>query len=209
MKKTAIICAAALMTGTLAIAQPGPQGPRPEFNKEEATQKKTEMMAEKYGLNEDQQAKLLELNTEYADILATQGRHDGGPRGHRPGGPEMGPRPDGPKGPEMEPRPEAPEERPELTEEQKEELKAKMEERKAAMEAAKAEFEAKMAERKEKMDAYEAALKEIIGDEQFEEYKKDEERRAHGPQHGPGPGPRGPHHEGPENHDAEVMPIAE
>ena len=204
MKKTTFICAAALMMGTVAFAQPGPQGPKPEFNQEEATQKKTEMMAEKYGLDEDQQAKLLELNTEYAEVLAPQGGHRGGPR---PGGPEMGPRPEGPQGPEMGPRPEEPQEKPELTEEQKEELKAKMEERKAEMEAAKAEFEAKMAERKEKIEAYEAELKSLLGDEQFEQYKKDQEFRAHGPQRRPGPG--GPHHDEPVSHDDEVMTIPE
>lgn len=209
MKKTAFICAAALMMGTVALAQPGPQGPKPEFNKEEAVQKKTEMMAEKYGLNDDQQAKLLELNTEYADVLAPQGR----PQGPRHGGPEMGPRPEGPQGPEMGPRPEGPEEgKPELTEEQKEEMKAKMEERKAEMEAAKEEFEAKMAERKEKIEAYENELKNLLGEENYEAYKQDQERRAHGPQHGgPRPGgPRGPQDRpAPENHDAEAMPITE
>ena len=202
MKKLVLFSAAALVMGTVAFAQPGPQGPKPEFNQEEATQKKTEMMAEKYGLDESQQAKLLELNTEYAEVLAPQG-------GHRRG-PGMGPGPEGPQGPEMGPRPEGPQEKPELTEEQKEELKAKMEEKKAEMEAAKAEFEAKMAERKEKIEAYEAELKSLLGDEQFEQYKKDQEHRRHGPQPG---GPRGPQ-DGqppvpPQNHDAEAMPIAE
>lgn len=71
MKKTIIITMAALMLGIIANAQghrgswqDRPQRERPD----EATmiQERTDRMAEKYGLDEAQKAKLLELNKEYS-----------------------------------------------------------------------------------------------------------------------------------------------
>ena len=71
MKKTIIITMAALMLGIVANAQghrgswqDRPQRERPD----EATmiQERTDRMAEKYGLDEAQKAKLLELNKEYS-----------------------------------------------------------------------------------------------------------------------------------------------
>ena len=71
MKKTIIITMAALMLGIVANAQGNrgswqdrPQRERPD----EATmiQERTDRMAEKYGLDEAQKAKLLELNKEYS-----------------------------------------------------------------------------------------------------------------------------------------------
>ncbi len=71
MKKTIIITMAALMLGIVANAQGNrgawqdrPQRERPD----EATmiQERTDRMAEKYGLDEAQKAKLLELNKTYS-----------------------------------------------------------------------------------------------------------------------------------------------
>ena len=71
MKKTIIITMAALMLGIVVNAQghrgswqDRPQRERPD----EATmiQERTDRMAEKYGLDEAQKAKLLELNKEYS-----------------------------------------------------------------------------------------------------------------------------------------------
>lgn len=71
MKKTIIITMAALMLGIVANAQGNrgswqdrPQRERPD----EATmiQERTDRMAEKYGLDEAQKAKLLELNKKYS-----------------------------------------------------------------------------------------------------------------------------------------------
>ena len=71
MKKTIIITMAALMLGIVANAQGNrgswqdrPQRERPD----EATmiQERTDRMAEKYGLDDAQKAKLLELNKEYS-----------------------------------------------------------------------------------------------------------------------------------------------
>lgn len=71
MKKTIIITMAALMLGIVANAQghrgswqDRPQRERPD----EATmiQERTDRMAEKYGLDEAQKAKLLELNKTYS-----------------------------------------------------------------------------------------------------------------------------------------------
>ena len=122
-------------------------------------QERTDRMAEKYGLDEAQKAKLLELNTEYSGKMGPGRKGPGGPGGR---GPRMD-RPDARRDTarlNKGDRPARPmRERPELTEGQKQEMEA----RKKEMEAGKT--------------AYEEALKGILTEDQFQAYKKDQERQ--------------------------------
>ena len=199
-----MMVAIALMTGVIATAQENKscqekcckEKPCKEQcceskgkckDKAEMVRCQTQRMVEKYGLNEEQAARLQALNEEYAGKLPKPGMRGPGMRpgpgkhGPRPeGGPGMGPRPEG--GPGMGPRPEGgfkPKEgeRPQLTEEQKAARKAAMEKRREEMK--------KIFEEREKAQAeYDAALKEILTRKQFKAYMKDRENRQ---QHRPGP----------------------
>ena len=146
-------------------------------DKAEMVRCQTQRMVEKYGLNEEQAARLQALNEEYAGKLPKPGMR--GP-GMRPGPGKHGPRPEG--GPGMGPRPEGgfkPKEgeRPQMTEEQKAARKAAMEKRHEEMK--------KIFEEREKAQAeYDAALKEILTRKQFKAYMKERENRQ---EHRPGP----------------------
>ena len=149
-------------------------------DKAEMVRCQTQRMVEKYGLNEEQAARLQALNEEYAGKLPRPGMRGPGMR-PGPGGPgKHGPRPEG--GPGMGPRPEGgfkPKEgeRPQLTEEQKAARKAEMEKRHEEMQKI---FE----ERKKAQAEYDAALKDILTKKQFKAYKKDREEFQ---EHRPGP----------------------
>jgi hypothetical protein len=83
MKKIAMAIAAALMMSTSAMAQNEEKKGEPrQFNKTEMIQQRTDATVKRYGLNEEQAAKLLELNTKYADKM---GPMRGGPRGQQGG----------------------------------------------------------------------------------------------------------------------------
>lgn len=115
IKRMILALVAVVAVGTTAMAQPDmPRHGKPDPAK--MAQHRTEQMVKKFGLNDEQAAKLLTLNTQYADKLRPGRGH--GMRGHRPGGP----RPEGG-------------ERPELTEEQKQQMKKERKERQQAMEA--------------------------------------------------------------------------
>ena len=85
MKKL-ILAFVAVMTMTAAQAQGDNNqgnGERPRVDRTEMLKRRTDDAVKKYGLNEEQAAKLLQLNTKYAD---TMGRRMGGQRGGRRGG---------------------------------------------------------------------------------------------------------------------------
>ena len=162
MKKTIIIAAAALMVCIGANAQDDSKQKKEQRQRpDEAAmiQERTDRMAEKYGLDEAQKAKLLELNTEYSGKMGPGRKGPSGPGGR---GPRMD-RPDARRDTarlNKGDRPARPmRERPELTEGQKQEMEA----RKKEMEAGKT--------------AYEEALKGILTEDQFQAYKKDQERQ--------------------------------
>lgn len=163
-----MLVAAALLWATGMNAQPGGQGgERP--SDEEMVERMTSMLVERYGLSDDQSAKLKELNAEYAGKMPMMG--GGGPQGGQggQGGPGAGERPDSLQAPPAGERPEGGE-RPEMSDEDR---------------------EARRAEMQATMEAYEAALKEIFTDEQFAAYEQDkQERRERGPQGGPQGGPQ-------------------
>lgn len=115
IKRMILALVAVVTVGTTAVAQPGmPRHGKPDPAK--MAQHRTEQMVKKYGLNDEQAAKLLTLNTQYADKLRPGRGH--GMHRHRPGGPRL----EGGG-------------RPELTEEQKQQMEKDRKERKQAMEA--------------------------------------------------------------------------
>ncbi len=171
MKKIVMTLVAAIMMGSAAMAQDNnSQQPKQgkKRNKTEMAQKRTDDMAQRYGLNQEQTAQLLKLNTEYADKI---GPHRGGPRpagGRRPrfgGGGMM------PEGVEMMPGGgDFGDMGPVMDDE-------------AKMRAARHKMREQMRANRQ---AYNAELKKILTDEQFQQYEADqaqrrEHRRAHRP----------------------------
>ena len=83
MKKVVLTMIAAVAMSFSAMAQEQPQNDqRRQFNPEEMAKNRTEEAVKKYGLNEDQAAKLLDLNKRFADKL----RPNRNIRQGRPGG---------------------------------------------------------------------------------------------------------------------------
>ena len=117
MKQMIMTLLAAVMVSTAAVAQDKDSNkPSVDNNrKQEMVKHRTDRMVEDYQLNDKQAKKLLELNTEYADMMRP--RHHGhhghhgphGMRGERPEPPKAdmkGERPEPPKGDREEHRKE-------------------------------------------------------------------------------------------------------
>ena len=158
MKKL-ILAFVAIMTVTASQAQNENRrgnGDR-QVDRTEMTKRRTDDAVKKYGLNKDQAAKLLALNTKYADKIGPgMGGMRGGARGDRPrpnfgggggfgGGQGMG-QGMGQGG-----------QRPEMTPEMREQF-AKMRQ-----------------EREEAQKQYDAELQEILTPEQYKSYQADQE----------------------------------
>lgn len=170
MKKIVLTLAATILMSSAALAQDDkqiqPQRTHKRPNKTEMAQRRTEDMAQRYGLNEKQTAQLLKLNTDFAGTL---GPRHGGPR------PAGGPRPDfrhkgqKPNGPEAGPG--APQMKPQPPVDGKEASGlSDVEKQRAAMQ----KFRKKMAEN---VKAYDAELKKIMTAEQFKQYEADKAKR--------------------------------
>ena len=156
MKQLLMTIVAAVMFSSAAMAQDQEKGKK----KEEMAKHRTEKMVKDYDLNESQAAKLLELNTKYADKM----RPHHGPRGpHGPHG-MKGQRPEPPKGDMQDQRPEPP----------TKEMKAEMEKKRAEME--------------KEQKAYDAELQKILTPDQYKLYQHDmQKHRKGGPRPGPKP----------------------
>ena len=156
MKQLLMTIVAAVMFSSAAMAQDQEKGKK----KEEMAKHRTEKMVKDYDLNESQAAKLLELNTKYADKM----RPHRGPRGpHGPHG-MKGRRPEPPKGEMQGQRPEPP----------TKEMKAEMEKKRAEME--------------KEQKAYDAELQKILTPDQYKLYQHDmQKHRKGGPRPGPKP----------------------
>ena len=156
MKQLLMTIVAAVMFSSAAMAQDQEKGKK----KEEMAKHRTEKMVKDYDLNESQAAKLLELNTKYADKM----RPHRGPRGpHGPHG-MKGQRPEPPKGDMQGERPEPP----------TKEMKAEMEKKRAEME--------------KEQKAYDAELQKILTPDQYKLYQHDmQKHRKGGPRPGPKP----------------------
>lgn len=167
MKKMMMTMIAAVLMSSAAFAQEEKKCECKNCkqpDKTEMVKHRTDKFAKKYGLNDQQAASLLELNTKYADKF-------GGPRGHH--GKKHGMR-HGKKHDEKcdaatgatTPQPRGDKKRPELTEEQK------------------AKFEARRQEMEANRKAYETELKKILTADQFKQYEADmKNHKEHGPKH--------------------------
>ena len=166
MKKL-ILAFVALMTITSVQAQDdnnSSRGERRRFDRTEMMKRRTDEAVKKYGLNEEQAAKLLELNTKYADRM---GQGMGAPRAGA--GRRGGARPsfDANRGGGNRQQGQ----RPELTEEQKQNM------------------EKMRAQREEAMKQYDEELQAIMTADQYKAYKADMEKNMReGARRG---GPRG------------------
>ena len=116
---------------------------------------RTDAMVQKYGLNDDQAKKLLDLNTRYADKLRPMGM--GGQRGQRGQG-MQGNRNNRP---------------------QRAASDSVRAERRG--QGQRGNFGANREEMQKNMEAYNNELKTIMTTEQFEAYQKDEQSRRQGP----------------------------
>jgi len=123
MKQLLMTIVAAVMFSSAAMAQDQEKGKK----KEEMAKHRTEKMVKDYDLNESQAAKLLELNTKYADKMRPH---------HGPHGPHgmKGQRPEPPKGDMQGQRPEPP----------TKEMKAEMEKKRAEMEKEQKAYDAEL-----------------------------------------------------------------
>ena len=149
--KRLILALVAIITMTSVQAQNDnnqSRGERRRFDRTEMLKRRTDDAVKKYGLNEEQAAKLLELNTKYADKI---GAGMGAPRDGRRGGarPSAGPNRDNNRQQRQ---------RPEMTEEQK------------------LNMEKLRAERQVAMEEYAKELQAIMTPEQYEAYKADMEK---------------------------------
>jgi Spy/CpxP family protein refolding chaperone len=169
MKKIVLTMLAIAAFGTMMAQdnkEAGRRGPRMM-----TPEQMTERMTKELDLNKDQQAKVLDLNKEYKDVIGRPRMHRG-PLGPRPDGmkkadgmkkPEDMKKPEGMKKAEDMKKPDGETgatqrppraERPELTEAQKEEMKKRMERRKE----------------------YDSKLKAILTPEQMEKHQQHQPR---------------------------------
>ena len=175
MKKI-ILAMVAILSMATAVAQDNDKKER-KAPKQPTQEEMVERMAQELNLTADQKTKVLALNKEYADVLGRPGMGRGGHRG--------GPRPDGQTGAtekqgdkkvekqadkKADKKGDRKGQRPELTDEQKAQMKQQMEKRKE----------------------YDAKLKNILTDEQYQKLQK---QRHHRGGHGGPRGQRGPRQE--------------
>ena len=133
-------------------------------DKTEMVKHRTDRVVKKYGLNDQQAASLLELNTKYADKFGGPRGHHGKKHGMRHGKKHEG-QADATTG-ATNPQPRGDKKRPELTEEQK------------------AQFEARRQEMEANRKAYETELKKILTEDQFKQYEADmKKHKRHGHRH--------------------------
>ena len=122
------------------------------FDRTEMAQRRTDMMAERYGLNDEQKAQLLDLNKKYSDMMP-MGPRPGGGNGHRQGPPPANNNENAQQGQPQNGRPEAGQRRG----------------RGPGMGGPRFD--------PEKMKEYEEGLKQIMTPEQFEKYDNDRKQR--------------------------------
>lgn len=160
IKKMIMAVVAAVMMSTSVMAQDNNVENRrgPRMDMKEMVKNRTDETVKRYGLNEEQAAKLLELNTKFADKMGPRrGQRPGGGRGFAPDSTRrMGMAQDSArerKRPEgnMERRPDRPMGQPGMMP-QRDEWRKTMEE-------------------------YDNELKTIMTEEQFKAYKEDSEKR--------------------------------
>lgn len=152
--------AAMMVISTASMAQDNnekKQVPR-KMDRTEMVKHRTDRMVKEYGLDEAQAQKLLELNTAYADKMPRMG-------GPRPGGP----RPQG--------QPDA---------KQKVDGTTGATAQQPAERPSKEQMEARRAEMMKNTEAYQAELKKILTDEQYNKFIENQKNRQQRPRDGRG-----------------------
>lgn len=166
MKKIVFMVAMMLLSIN-AMAQEADKQGKGEFkpmDRTEMVQKRTEATVKKYGLNEEQAAKLLQLNNKYADQMGPMG---GGPRMGRRGG--------------MPPRMA------------NDSLREQRQRRMISTDSLKADRQSRPDRRggfnpeagRKAFEAYDTELKAILTPEQYEAYKADQKKQFEGRMNGP------------------------
>ena len=158
MKKMILAIAAALMMSITVTAQENATEQKPEMKRPDMTEmvkNRTDETVKKYGLNEEQAAKLLELNTKY---MGKMGPRRGGPRREGVRG-ERGMRPDSMR--HHRERPEG----------EMKEATGKRE--RPDMKGDREGF-------RKQMEEYDAEMQKIMTEEQYKAYKADQEKHMKG-----------------------------
>lgn len=166
MKKMMMTMIAAVLMSSAAFAQEEKkcECKCKQPDKAEMVKHRTDRVVKKYGLNDQQAASLLELNTKYADKFGGPRGHHGKKHGMRHGKKHEG-QADATTG-ATTPQPRGDKKRPDLTEEQK------------------AQFEARRQEMEANRKAYETELKKILTEDQFIQYEADmKKHKRHGHRH--------------------------
>jgi len=104
MKKLMMIAVMAVALSLNANAQQENPQMGQRMDRSEMIKMRTEAIAKQYGLDEAQQEKLLELNKQYPEAMPRMGMRGGGPRhgmGNRSGGPQGAPGENGQRPPRM------------------------------------------------------------------------------------------------------------
>jgi len=163
MKKMILAIAAALMMSVTMTAQENAQEQKPEMKRPDMTEMvkhRTDETVKKYGLNEEQAAKLLELNTKYMGNFGPR-------RGMRPGGMRegrgRGMRPDSMR--QNRPRPEG-----EVKEGEERPARPEMRGDRPGMRGDREGF-------RKQMEEYNTELQKIMTEEQYKAYQEDQEKR--------------------------------
>ena len=164
MKKMFLALAAAMMMSASAMAQEAQQQQPRQMDMGEMAKMRTEQMVKDYGLNEEQAAKLLELNTEFQTKIPMMGR---GMRGGQRGGQraENG-------------------ERPQRTQMGQGGERPQRQQMGQGGERPRMNFE----EMQKNMEAYQAGLEKIFTEEQMAKYKENMQNRMQRGQRGGGQG---------------------
>ena len=171
MKKFFMAFAATLMMSATCMAQDNSRQQRRVMDKDEMIKQRTEQMVKDYGLNEEQAAKLLQLNTEYADklpFMAAPGPRDG----QRPQMGEQAPKPDSTRQapPQHRQRPDSTRQAPPQHRQHPD----------SARQVRLGRGERPQMDREEmrkNIESYQQEVEKIMTEEQFAKYKEDQHKR--------------------------------
>ncbi len=153
MKNMILAIAAALMMSTTISAQDNTSEKRPEMKKMDKTEmvkKRTDETVKRYALNEEQAARLLDLNTKFADKM----------------GPRRGQRPEGMRG-DRKMRPDSARN---FMRQESEANDGQERKERRRMGEGRQDF-------RKQMEEYDAEIQKIMTEEQFKNYKADREKR--------------------------------
>lgn len=165
MKKMIMALAAAVMMSSTVLAQDNSKERRREgkADRTEMVKKRTDETVKRYGLNEEQAAKLLDLNTRYAGKMAPRGPRFDGRQGQGKHNPDS-----------MKQKKQRPQLQEEMEGQPKQELEQGAQQKERRHPGMRRGNNEQM---KKEMEAYDAELKQIMTEEQYKAYRADWEKR--------------------------------